>query len=79
MGGGGGDVDSMLKILLCFSRGRKLVYVGEPGLVSDGFVHLADRFETNKEKDGLDFEWLDTIHHGNIPLEAASSWQQIAK
>lgn len=25
------------------SRGRKLVYVGEPGLVSDGFVHLADR------------------------------------
>ena len=39
------DIDSMLNILICFSRGRKLVYVGEPGLVSDGFVHLADRFE----------------------------------
>ena len=38
----------MLKILLCSSRGRKLVYVGEPGLVSDGFVHLADRFERKK-------------------------------
>ena len=38
-----------MKIFLCFSRGRKLVYVGEPGLVSDGFVHLADRFEMDKK------------------------------
>ena len=41
---------------MCFSRGRKLVYVGEPGLVSDGFVHLADRFVTDKEKDDFDLE-----------------------
>ena len=29
---------------LFFSRGRKLVYIGEPGLESDGFAQLADRF-----------------------------------
>lgn len=46
------DIDSMLKTLMRFSRGRKLLYVGEPGLVSDGFVNLADRFE----KDGFNFE-----------------------
>ena len=33
----------MLNILICFSRGRKLVYVGEPGLVSDGFVNFLSR------------------------------------
>ena len=32
-------------ILLYSSRGRKLVYVGEPGLVSEGFGQLADRLE----------------------------------
>ena len=37
-------LEHISSILLYSSRGRKLVYVGEPGLVSEGFGQLADRF-----------------------------------